>query len=185
MHKRGVIHGRFQVFHNDHLRYLLAGKARCEHLVVGITDPDPSLSKFDPADPNRSQPLSNPLTYFERYTIVIRALLENGLENSHFSVVPFPIHFPEKYENYVPLDGIFLLTIYDRWGRKKLEQFKRLGLKVEVLWEKTLKEKGLTATEIRTRMIKGEPWAPDVPKSTALLMKEWGIPSRLREMVGG
>jgi nicotinamide-nucleotide adenylyltransferase len=180
----GVIHGRFQMLHNDHLRYLLAGKARCEHLVVGITDPDPSLSKFDPADPNRSRPLSNPLTYFERYTMVKRALLESGLEITHFSVVPFPIHFPEKYGSYVPLDGIFFLTIYDRWGRKKLEQFRRLGLNTEILWEKTLKEKGLTGTEIRNRMIKGEPWVMDVPKSTAMLVKEWGISSRLREMAG-
>lgn len=31
----GVIHGRFQVFHNDHLEYVLAGKSRCRHIVVG------------------------------------------------------------------------------------------------------------------------------------------------------
>ena len=43
MHKIGVIHGRFQLLHNDHLKYLLAGKKRCEHLVVGITNPDPAL----------------------------------------------------------------------------------------------------------------------------------------------
>ena len=43
MYDIGVIHGRFQVPHNDHLRYLLAGKALCRHLVVGLTNPDPSL----------------------------------------------------------------------------------------------------------------------------------------------
>jgi|GEM_PF-3973487 len=32
-----VIHGRFQALHNDHLKYLLAGKACCRHLTVGIT----------------------------------------------------------------------------------------------------------------------------------------------------
>jgi nicotinamide-nucleotide adenylyltransferase len=30
----GVIHGRFQVLHKDHLKYLLAGKSLCEHLVL-------------------------------------------------------------------------------------------------------------------------------------------------------
>jgi glycerol-3-phosphate cytidylyltransferase-like family protein len=30
----GVIHGRFQVLHNDHLKYLLLGKALFKHLVV-------------------------------------------------------------------------------------------------------------------------------------------------------
>jgi len=43
MTERGVVHGRFQVLHNDHVKYLLAGKARCRHLVVGITNPDSPL----------------------------------------------------------------------------------------------------------------------------------------------
>ncbi|MFC1888297.1 hypothetical protein ACFL4G_00935, partial [Thermodesulfobacteriota bacterium] len=54
MEETGVIHGRFQVFHNDHLAYVLAGKARCRHLVVAITNPDPTLTRDDPADPDRS-----------------------------------------------------------------------------------------------------------------------------------
>ena len=58
----------------DIRRYLLAGKARCEHLVVGITNPDPTLTREDEADPQRSIPSANPLTYFERY-VMIRAAL--------------------------------------------------------------------------------------------------------------
>jgi len=50
----GAIHGRFQVLHNDHMKYLLAGKERCVHLVIGITNPDPILTRADPADPERS-----------------------------------------------------------------------------------------------------------------------------------
>ena len=38
----GVVHGRFQLFHLDHLKYVLGAKARCRHLVVGITNPDPA-----------------------------------------------------------------------------------------------------------------------------------------------
>ncbi|MEJ2698658.1 MAG: nicotinate-nucleotide adenylyltransferase, partial [Desulfuromonadales bacterium] len=66
----GVIHGRFQVLHNDHLRFLLAGKSLCRHLVVGITNPDPHLTREDPADQHRHSPLANPLTYWERYLMV-------------------------------------------------------------------------------------------------------------------
>ena len=54
MHELGVIHGRFQLLHNDHLKYLLAGKQRCRHLVIGITNPDPTLTRADPADPART-----------------------------------------------------------------------------------------------------------------------------------
>ena len=61
----GVIHGRFQVFHLDHLAYLLAGASRCEKLIVGITNPDPNLTRPEATDPQRSAPEANPLTYEE------------------------------------------------------------------------------------------------------------------------
>jgi bifunctional ADP-heptose synthase (sugar kinase/adenylyltransferase) len=84
MHSLGVIHGRFQVLHNDHLEYLMAGKARCAHLVVGITNPDPILSREDQADPVRSTLSANPLTYFERYQMVVAALNDDGVGSSTF-----------------------------------------------------------------------------------------------------
>ncbi len=182
MTETGVIHGRFQVLHNDHLRYLLAGKARCRYLVVGITNPDPTLTKPDSADPQRSDPVSNPLSYYERYLIVEAALIEAGLSSAEFAVVPFPINLPDLYRHYVPLDATFYLTIYDDWGRKKLKQFKSLGLRTEVLWERPVREKGLSAADIRTKMIAGNSWDKLVPPSTRSLMIEWGIPERLKDL---
>jgi nicotinamide mononucleotide adenylyltransferase len=176
----GVIHGRFQVLHNDHLKYLLAGKARCRHLVVGITNPDPILTREDSTDPQRSDPTSNPLTFFERYQLVQASFEEVMIPLGDFSVVPFPINFPDLYKYYVPLDAVFYLTIYDQWGRKKLETFKALGLLTEVMWEKTPDEKGLTGAQVRKLMALDEPWEHLVPPSTARLLKMWGIPERLR-----
>ena len=178
----GVIHGRFQVLHNDHLKYLLAGKARCRHIVVGIANPDPTLTKEDSADPNRSRPIENPLTYFERYTMVWAALEETGESSEDFSVVPFPVNFPKLYKYYVPLKATFFLTIYDDWGRRKLEQFHSLGLKTEVLWERPVSQKGLNSTDIRRCMARGGPWEHLVPPSTRHLMKQWDIPERLRKL---
>ena len=178
----GVIHGRFQILHNDHLKYLMAGKVRCRNLVVGITNPDPTLTRDDPADPLRSLLYANPLTYFERYLMIQAALLEAGLGVSEFTIVPFPINLPDLYHHYVPMDSTFFLTIYDEWGERKLRHFRDLGLTIEILWEKRREEKGLTSTEIRDKMVRQEPWEHLVPPSTAALMKEWGIPSRLRKM---
>ena len=49
-------------------------------LVSGsLTNPDPSLTRQDRADPNRSQAKNNPLTYYERYLMVRSALVEAGL----------------------------------------------------------------------------------------------------------
>jgi nicotinamide mononucleotide adenylyltransferase len=180
MQKAGVIHGRFQVLHNDHLKYILAGKSRCDHLIVGITNPDPTLTRDDPANPERSNHAANPLTYFERYVTIREALLESGVAYREFSIVPFPINLPELYCHYVPLDAVFYLTIYDQWGRRKLEMLRSLGLKTEVLWEKSREEKGICAADVRQLMAQGRPWEHLVPGSTAKLMKLWDIPERLR-----
>lgn len=178
----GVIHGRFQVLHNDHLKYILAGKARCEFLVVGITNPDPTLTRSDPADPMRSAPAANPLTYYERCIMVREALVAAGASPTEFVATPFPINVPELYRWYVPMDATYYLTIYDAWGRRKLAMFQTMGLKTEVLWERPAAEKGLTATEIRRKMARGEPWEELTPEPAAALLKKWGVPERLRKL---
>ncbi len=180
MFKQGVIHGRFQVLHNDHIKYLLAGKARCEHLVVGITNPDPTLTRQDAADSSRSSQDANPLTYYERYCMVNAALAESGQGPESFSVVPFPINFPELYKYYVPLDAVFFLTIYDAWGEKKLQMFQGMGLKTEVLWRRQPEDKGLSSTAIRRKIVAGEPWEHLVPAATARLIEEFAIAARIR-----
>lgn len=185
MHDIGVIHGRFQVLHNDHMKYLLAGKERCGHLIVGITNPDPMLTRQDSANPERSAPESNPLTYFERYVCVREALLAEGVAYRDFSVVPLPINFPELLRYYVPLDAVFFLTIYDEWGRRKLLMLQSMGLKTEIMWERPPAEKGICAADVRRHMARNEPWHHLVPLSTSQLMRRWGIPERLRQIRSG
>ena len=178
MIETGVVHGRFQILHNDHLIYIMAAKAECRHLVVGVTNPDPMLTRDDGADLQRSRPESNPLTYYERYHMVRAVLKEAGLDHESYSVVPLPINYPELFQYYAPLTATFFLTIYDAWGRSKLQRLKDLGVLTRVLWERP--EKGLTATEIRRRIIKDLPWEDLVPPATAGLIKKWGIDQRLK-----
>ena len=178
----GVIHGRFQVLHNDHLAYLQAGLALCRHLVVGITNPDPILTRGESADPKRSDPAANPLTYYERYLMVRAVLEEIGIPSSRFSVVPFPINFPELYRYYVPLDALFFLSIYDDWGKRKQDYFTSLGLSTHILRDVATTQKGLSATDIRRWMAGNEPWEDQVPPAVARLMKKWDIPGRLRAL---
>lgn len=182
-YETGVIHGRFQVLHNDHLAYLLAGKALCRHLVVGITNPDPYLTRDDESDRKRSTPQANPLTYYERYQLVRAALLGARVPLEEFSIVPFPINLPELYHHYVPLDAVFFLSIYDEWGRHKQQQFLDLQLAVHLLREVTPEEKGISAVDIRNRMAAGEPWQQLVPPAVAALLQRWDIPARLTSIV--
>ncbi|OPY04024.1 MAG: nicotinamide-nucleotide adenylyltransferase [Syntrophus sp. PtaB.Bin001] len=162
--------------------YLLSGMALCRHLVIGITNPDPMLTRSETVDLKRSDPTSNPLTYFERYLMIRAVMEEAGIESSLFSVVPFPVNIPELYRYYVPLDALFFLSIYDSWGKRKLEYFKALGLTPHVLRDVSEDQKGLSATDVRRRMAQNEPWEELVPPSVALLMKKWDIPARLRKI---
>ena len=114
---------------------------------------------------------------------MVRAVLEEaGVKAARFSVVPFPINVPELYKYYVPLDALFFLTIYDNWGKRKLEYFKSLGLATHILREVSCNQKGLSATDIRHLMAQNEPWGHLLPPAVVSLMKKWDIPSRLRAL---
>ena len=178
----GVIHGRFQILHNDHVKFLLAGKKLCNHLIVGITNPDPTLTKAHDSNPHRSTLIANPLTYYERYVMIRETLLEKGLELSEFSIVPFPINVPELLKYYVPMDVPFFLSIYDDWGRQKKKYLESLGLNVHVLWEVPLEKKGLSGNDIRESMLKGGQWEHLVPPVVAKLVENWDIINRLKEI---
>lgn len=179
MHPLGVIHGRFQVLHNDHLRYLLAGKERCDHLVIGITNPDPTLTADESAAPERSAEANNPLTYFERAVMVRHAMLEAGVPLDSFTIVPLPINRPELIANYVPADAVYFLTIYDDWGREKKQRLEGLGLTTEVMWDKPESEKGITATQVREALRSGGDWTSLVPTAVAKLIRTWRLQERL------
>jgi len=178
----GVVHGRFQIVHNDHMKYILAAKERCKYLIVGITNPDPTLTKRDEADPARSAPEANPLTYLERQEMLRAAMLEAGLRPDDFAIVPFPINFPEPYDYYGPLDAVFYLTIYDRWGERKLEMFRRLDLETDVMWRRPVAEKGITSTEVRRLIAAGEPWEQLVPSCVAPILKQLNIVKRITDV---
>ena len=181
-YETGVIHGRFQVLHNDHLKYLMAGKAHCRRLVVGITNPDPFLTRSENADPKRSDPSANPLTYYERHLMLEAALLEAGLAWCEFTIVPFPINLPQRYQYYVPLEAVYFLTIYDDWGRRKRQLFRQMGLDTHVLWTVTPENKGISGADIRARIVGGQSWVHLVPACVPPLLERWNIRDRLEQL---
>lgn len=181
----GVIHGRFQVLHNDHLRYLLAGKALCRFLVVGVTNPDPGHTRPEAADPHRSTAQANPLTYFERALLVRAALAGAGVPLDEFMVTPLPVNLPELVHHYAPREATYFLSICDDWGRTKLARFQSLGLATHVLWDVPPEQKGLTGAQVRAAMAAGQDWQTLVPPAVARFLAEWDIPARLRAMAQG
>lgn len=180
MEKRGAVCGRFQLFHSDHLAYVLAAKERCEHLIVGITSPDSSLSPTEAADPHRGLSEANPCTYYERMKMVEGTLLAAGIKREEFDIVPFPIGRPELLRFYVPHDTKIYVTILDAWGQCKTDRLRDFGYDVEVLWERT--DKVISSTMIRECIKAGTPWAQYVPEATYRYLTSQGIDRRIREM---
>jgi nicotinamide mononucleotide adenylyltransferase len=180
--KIGVVHGRLQPFHNDHLKYFLAGFRQVDFLYIGITNPDPNLTSADKADANRSKLLSNPCTYYERMEMIDRTMRGAGYSRDSFRVVPFPINFPELLKYYTPENAVFFMTIYDQLGDRKKELMESAGLNVEVLWKRSEAEKGINATQVRELIAIGGAWEELVPVGTAEVIKEFGIEDRIRKI---
>lgn len=183
MDKLGIVHGRFQVLHNEHMRYLLEGKKRCEHLIIGITNytgtfADSEISKIDN---HRLASFANPFTYYERMEMIRAAMIEKGISMKDFTIVPFPIEKPDEIFNFVPMDSTFYLTIYDDWGRNKLERLNKLGVKTEVLWDCPEEEKFMSGTLIRALIKENKEWEKLVPVSVYNYIIETGLDKRIKE----
>lgn len=160
--------GRFQLLHRQHLELLLIGLARGRHLVVGITNPDPSARRAVPESEHRHRAGANPFTYFERLGFVTAALRAEGVAADRFSVVPFPLHQPALWEWYVPLGTLQLVRASSAWERAKAESLGG-GYRVEVLSPPG--EGRLASSDLRRILDAGGPWQEAVPAATVPLVE--------------
>jgi cytidyltransferase-like protein len=162
----GMIHGRFQPFHNGHLEYLLGAAARSEMVFVGITNPDPSRIKEEPSDPLRHLPESNPFSYVERLLMVQAVADDEGIRTH---VIPFPVNEPELWDAYVPRGVTQYLRLFSDWGGTKLDRMREAGYEVEILDQGA--EKQLSGADVRAAMREGTDWESLVPPAVARVIK--------------
>ncbi len=127
---RGMIHGRFQPFHNGHQEYLIGAAERSDEVFVGITNPDPRRVRPEASDPLRHLPESNPYTYVERLLMVKAAAADAGLDLARVHVIPFPVNEPELWAAYVPAGVTQYLRLFSEWGGAKLERLRTAGYEV-------------------------------------------------------
>lgn len=169
----GAVQGRFQGLHMGHMEFLLEAKKRCQFLIIGVTNYDihSQYIKND-AKLNRFQEQANPFTYFERLMMITESMVEAGVPREEFTIVPFPIEVPEKIPNFVPEDVVFFQTIYDQWGRNKVEQLQKMGYQTEVMWERTDADRLTSGTQVRKLMQEGGDWERLMPKAAAKYVKE-------------
>lgn len=177
----GFIHGRFQLFHNDHLRYALLAKEQCKKLIVGITSPENAMLIREEVDPHRSSAAANPFTFYERFMMIKLALLEAGMQREDFEIVPYPIERPEILYNYVPLTATSFFTIYDDWGYEKLHRLGELGYGTVVLFD--TREKAMCSTEIRQKIYDGRDWKEKVPPAVYRYILENNLTDKVKQAI--
>ena len=166
---RGMIHGRFQPFHNGHLEYLRGAAERSDEVFVGITNPDPMRIKPEPSDPLRHLPESNPFSYVERLLMVKAAAGDLELDPRAVHVIPFPVNEPELWDAYVPSGVTQYLRLFSIWGGTKLDRLREAGYEVLVLDQGA--EKEISGAEVRAALRENGDWESLVPPGVAGVLK--------------
>jgi nicotinamide-nucleotide adenylyltransferase len=174
---RGMIHGRFQPFHNGHLEYLRGAAGRSEEVFVGITNPDPERIRPEASDPLRHLPESNPFSYVDRLLMVKAAAQDAQVDLARVHVIPFPVNEPELWPAYVPNDVVQFIRLFSDWGGTKLERFREAGYEVVVLDEGA--EKEVSGADVRAALRDGGDWEGLVPPGVAEVLKRLEGPVRV------
>jgi nicotinamide-nucleotide adenylyltransferase len=164
--RRGMIHGRFQPFHNGHLEYLRGAAAQSDEVWIGITNPDPARIREEPTDPLRHLPESNPWTYAERLLMVTEVARDEGID-AH--VIPFPVNEPELWDAYVPRGAVQFIRHFSAWGGTKIERLRAAGYEVVVLDHGA--EKELSGADVRSAMRGEGEWRTLVPPGVARVIE--------------
>ena len=167
--RRGMIHGRFQPFHNGHLEYLSGAARVSDELFVGITNPDPTRIRPEPSDPARHLPESNPWSYAERLLMVKAGARDLGLDLAAVHVIPFPVNEPELWPAYVPEGVTQYIRLFSEWGGAKVERLRSAGYDVYVLDEGA--EKQLSGADVRAAIREGGDWESLVPPGVARVIR--------------
>lgn len=175
MTKFGMVHGRFQAFHNEHLSYIESGLEKCNHLIVGITNPEPEEYIHDEASSHRHLLEANPFSFFERAEVISRAINDRGFISSNFSIVPFHLFHDHKWQYYLPnpKQVTQFVRIFSDWEQKKFDRFEKYGFNVMQI--DNGRKKHISGSEVREKIRSNEEWRALVPKATEDMMDLYGI----------
>jgi hypothetical protein len=105
--------------------HLLGAKNQCDFLWIGITQYIIENLAKTPIDQHRSEPTNNPLTYFERSLIIRKAMVQAGVDESQFAIIPFPrlLNGDRTWKDLVPPATVELAEEYSL--RTRLQHLKR------------------------------------------------------------
>lgn len=146
--------GRFQPFHKAHLKDIKEILKQADEVIIAIGSSQYSHTK------------ENPFTVEERIRMIEDTLIEENISN--YTIFPVPdiknhSKWVEHVTSLVPkFDVVFTSNAFTE------NLFKKKGFKVK----KLKLVKGISATIIRHRMLKGEGWEELLPEAIVKYIKE-------------
>jgi nicotinamide mononucleotide adenylyltransferase len=161
-YRYGMILGRFQPFHLEHLRYFRLAWEQSEKVIIGITNPDPTTIVEDASNQHRHLPEENPLTFIDRLMMIQETLHSEGYPMEHIYTVPVPIHHPERWHYYIPAGTALFVVTYSDWERKKAKRLRNAGYQVVVV---DSLQKGISGQKVRSRFRSNGNWEELVPST--------------------
>lgn len=166
--KTGFYTGRFQPFHLGHLSAIKQALNKVDFLYIGIG----SAQYSDTPD--------NPFSAEERTTYIHDALLENGISEDQFQIIPIPdIHSNPDWPGHVqslvpPFDVVFVGE--DNLVKELFEKYTDIPVKI------VKKEINICATDIRKTMIEEDDWQKYLSKSTIEHLEKMNAIFRLKDL---
>ncbi len=161
---RAIFIGRFQPFHLGHLEVVRYIVERYDAVIIGI------------GSAQYSHTIENPFTAGERHLMISRSLEDEGIHN--YYLVPIEdIHRNAVWVAHVEaMSPPFKVVFANNPLTRRL--FAERGYPVEMppLYDRSR----YSASEIRRRIIKGEPWEHLVPRAVVEVIEEIDGVSRLR-----
>ena len=130
--KTGIIHGRFQPLHNGHLKYILAGLERAEHIIIGICTPEICTPDFAKQTGYPCTVEQNPFSYDERIEMIAASLRDAAIPSESFSFIPFPSDY-KNIQSLVSNDTVFFIGHTGELDSKKKEFLEGLGYHTEII----------------------------------------------------
>lgn len=167
----GMVHGRFQMFHKEHLQYVLRALSRCDNLVIGITNPDPTQFQEEISSPHRHLASANPFTYFQRVEMIKHSLIDCEVSLQRVTFVPFHLFDISKWAYYLPSPKatIQYVRIFSEWEEKKTKLFEAYGFRVEILDRGA--PKNIEGVQVRRLWREGGNWEDLVPDGTIRVVR--------------
>lgn len=166
--KVGVLVGRFQPFHNGHLKAVRFALKYVDLLYIAV------------GSSQKSHEPRNPFTAGERIKMIKMAIDEAGIDCKKIIIVPVPD--AEQHSVWVSYVDALVLGYSVVFSNEPLttQLFKERGFKVvSVPLENRLNYKG---TGIRERMEAGKPWKHLVPKAVAEIIADINGEDRVRNI---